>query len=200
MGTYTTNYQLYTPTIGETGWGTLVNGNFTTIDTTMKSLSNRIAAVENEVNGALSCTSVTTSGKITGNGGIAGTTGTFSGVVSASKYSITSPMTVTVTPHSTIKFDLGSDDVESTDVIMILPPNPFFIYTGGLTITSANNSYGAYYAVYTDKDKTTSYMGNNTMVNINFTGVKFVAIANKYHGSTSDNDTFVYVSAPVLTL
>ena len=85
MGTYTTNYQLYTPTVGETGWGTLVNGNFTTIDSTMKSLSNRITAVESEVNGALSCTSVTASGKITGNGGIAGTTGTFSGVVSASK-------------------------------------------------------------------------------------------------------------------
>lgn len=83
MGTYTTNYQLYMPTIGETGWGTLVNTNFSTIDSTMKSLSNRITAVENEVNGALSCTSVTTSGKVTGNGGIAGTTGTFSGLVSA---------------------------------------------------------------------------------------------------------------------
>ena len=88
MGTYTTNYNLFMPTVGETGWGTLVNGNFSTIDTTMKSLSNRITtcesygaritAVENEVNGALSCTSVTTSGtitangKITGNGGISG--------------------------------------------------------------------------------------------------------------------------------
>ena len=83
MGTYTTNYQLFMPTVGETGWGTLVNGNFTTIDTTMKGLSNRITAVENEVNGNLSCTTVTTSGKVTGNGGIAGTTGTFSGVVTA---------------------------------------------------------------------------------------------------------------------
>ena len=88
MGTYTTNYQLYMPTVGETGWGTLVNGNFTTIDTTMKGLSNRITAVENEVNGALSCTSVTTSGKVTANGGIStkaltATTGTFSGNVTA---------------------------------------------------------------------------------------------------------------------
>ena len=86
MGTYTTNYQLYTPTVGETGWGTLVNGNFTTIDSTMKSLSNRITAVESEVNGALSCTSVTASGKITGNGGIAGTTGTFSGAVTGTSF------------------------------------------------------------------------------------------------------------------
>ena len=86
MGTYTTNYQLYMPTVGETGWGTLVNGNFSTIDTTMKGLSNRITAVENEVNGNLSCTSVTAYGKITGNGGIAGTTGTFSGTVTASYF------------------------------------------------------------------------------------------------------------------
>ena len=83
MGTYTTNYQLYMPTIGETGWGTLVNGNYQTIDTTMKGLSNRITTVENEVNGNLSCTSVTTSGTITGNGGIVGTIGTFSGAVTA---------------------------------------------------------------------------------------------------------------------
>ena len=68
MGTYTSNYNLYMPTVGETGWGTLVNGNFTTIDTTMKSLSNRITTVENEVNGNLSCTNVTTSGTITSTG------------------------------------------------------------------------------------------------------------------------------------
>ena len=89
MGIYTTNYQLYTPTVGETGWGTLVNGNFTTIDTTMKSLSNRITAVENEVNGNLSCTSVTTSstitstGKITGNGGIGTTSLTTSSTITS---------------------------------------------------------------------------------------------------------------------
>ena len=76
MGTYTTNYNLFLPTIGEQGWGTLVNGNFTTIDITMAGLNTRLIAVENEVNGALNCTSVTTSGtitstgKITGNGGI----------------------------------------------------------------------------------------------------------------------------------
>ena len=86
MGTYTSNYNLFLPTVGETGWGTLVNGNFTTIDTTMKGLSNRITAVENEVNGNLSCTSVTTSGKVTANGGITSTTGTFSGAVTATKF------------------------------------------------------------------------------------------------------------------
>ena len=71
MGTYTTNYQLYMPTIGEQGWGELVNGNFTTIDITMGDLNTRLTAVENEVDGNLSCTSVTTSGTITSTGLIA---------------------------------------------------------------------------------------------------------------------------------
>ena len=78
MGTYTTNYQLFMPSIGEQGWGELVNGNFTTIDITMGDLNTRLTAVENEVDGNLSCTSVTTSGTITStglitaNGGIKG--------------------------------------------------------------------------------------------------------------------------------
>lgn len=49
MGTYTTNYNLFMPTVGETGWGTLVNGNFTTIDTTMAKLNTRITALESVV-------------------------------------------------------------------------------------------------------------------------------------------------------
>ena len=32
MGTYTTNLNLYKPTVGENGWGTLVNENFDKID------------------------------------------------------------------------------------------------------------------------------------------------------------------------
>ena len=98
MGTYTTNYNLYMPTIGETGWGTLINGNYQTIDSTMKGLSNRITAVENEVNGNLSCTTVTTSGKITANGGLStkaltATTGTFSGAVTGNKLIVSASKT-----------------------------------------------------------------------------------------------------------
>ena len=47
MGTYTTNYNLFMPTVGETGWGDLVNGNFETIDTTMSELNTRIGTLEN---------------------------------------------------------------------------------------------------------------------------------------------------------
>ena len=48
MGTYTTNYQLYMPSIGEQGWGELVNGNFSTIDTTIKGLDTRVGTLETE--------------------------------------------------------------------------------------------------------------------------------------------------------
>ena len=50
MGTYTTNYNLFLPSIGEQGWGELVNNNFSTIDTTMQSLSNNIGTLETEMN------------------------------------------------------------------------------------------------------------------------------------------------------
>lgn len=48
MGTYTANYQLYMPTVGEQGWGDLMNGNLTTIDTTMAGLNTRIGTLETE--------------------------------------------------------------------------------------------------------------------------------------------------------
>lgn len=50
MGTYTTNYNLFMPTVGEQGWGDLVNNNFSTIDATMKSLSIGIGTLETEAN------------------------------------------------------------------------------------------------------------------------------------------------------
>ena len=100
MGIYTTNYNLFMPSIGEQGWGELVNGNFTIIDTTMAGLNTKLetletegdavaarvgtleskmSAVEGEVNGNLSCTSVTTSGNLTVGGTI---TGNFGGNIS----------------------------------------------------------------------------------------------------------------------
>ena len=49
MGTYTTNYNLFLPSIGEQGWGDLVNGNFITIDTTLSGLNTRIGIAETNV-------------------------------------------------------------------------------------------------------------------------------------------------------
>ena len=50
MGIYTTNYNLFMPSVGEQGWGDLVNGNFATIDTTMKGLDTRIGTLDTEIN------------------------------------------------------------------------------------------------------------------------------------------------------
>ena len=49
MGTYTMNYNLFMPSIGEQGWGELVNGNFSTIDTAMKGLDTRVGTLETEM-------------------------------------------------------------------------------------------------------------------------------------------------------
>ena len=49
MGTYTTNYNLFMPSVGEQGWGDLVNGNFATIDTTMKGLNTRMGTAETNI-------------------------------------------------------------------------------------------------------------------------------------------------------
>ena len=40
MGSYTANYQLYLAAAAEQGWGDLVNGNFETIDSILKTVSN----------------------------------------------------------------------------------------------------------------------------------------------------------------
>ena len=97
MGTYTTNKDLYKPSIGENGWGTLVNGNFETIDNFLKPITvsgSTYTFTGNQKGGSISATSITNSGtstftgKITANGGIGtkaltATTGTFSGVVTS---------------------------------------------------------------------------------------------------------------------
>ena len=49
MGTYTTNYNLFMPSIGEQGWGELVNGNFATIDNTMSGLNTRMGTAETNI-------------------------------------------------------------------------------------------------------------------------------------------------------
>ena len=48
MGTYTANYNLYMPTVGEQGWGEIVNNNFSTIDVAMSGLNTRVGTLETE--------------------------------------------------------------------------------------------------------------------------------------------------------
>ena len=102
MGTYTTNKNLFMPTVGETGWGTLVNGNFETIDNFLKPITVSGSTytftgnhVGNQSGGSISATSITNSGtltntgtstftgKITGNGGIGTTSLTTSSTITS---------------------------------------------------------------------------------------------------------------------
>ena len=62
MGTYTTNYNLFMPTIGEQGWGTLVNENFSIIDTTMKGFDDVLSKMTWDGDNVTFPGSVTTSG------------------------------------------------------------------------------------------------------------------------------------------
>ena len=85
MGTYTTNYQLYMPSIGEQGWGELVNGNFSTIDTFLKPITISGSTytftgnhVGNQSGGTITATKITNSGTLTQTG-----TSTFTGKITA---------------------------------------------------------------------------------------------------------------------
>ena len=180
MGTYTTNYNLFMPTVGETGWGTLVNTNFSTIDTTMKGLSNRITTIENEVNGNLSCTSVTTSGKVTANGGIVGTTGKFSGAVTGTSFNsipIKTSGTITVIPTSTYYNIPSSTDYNTSPIIL-----PFLsgsaTYTGSLKVKMAYGSSGNALSYSTDKAHS-GYISIDVgeTYTISFTAVKWLRVS-----------------------
>ena len=96
MGTYTTNKNLYMPSVGEQGWGTLVNNNFSTIDTFLKPITVSGSTytftgnlVGNQSGGTITATSITNSGtstftgKITANGGIGTTTLTTSSTITS---------------------------------------------------------------------------------------------------------------------
>ena len=152
MGTYTTNYQLYIPTVGEQGWGTLVNGNFTTIDTTMDNLNTRLTAVESEVNGDLNCTSVTTSGtitstgKVTANGGI-GTT------------SLTTSSTITSTGKITANGGVGTTSLTTSSTIT---STGLITANGGIKGNLTGNATTA-----TNLNRTVTVAASGTMITFN---------------------------------
>ena len=115
MGTYTTNKNLFMPTVGEQGWGDLVNGNFETIDNFLKPISlsgSTYTFTGNQTGGTINATSITNSGtltstgKITANGGIgttsltASSTSTFTGKITANGGIGTNALTATSISNS----------------------------------------------------------------------------------------------------
>lgn len=79
MGTYTSNYNLFMPSLGEQGWGELVNNNFSIIDTTMKGFDNVLSKMTWDGD------NVTFPGSVAANGGFnlgsLGTINTESGLI-----------------------------------------------------------------------------------------------------------------------
>ena len=113
MGTYTTNKELYKPSVGETGWGTLVNGNFETIDNFLKPISlsgSTYTFTGNQTGGTITATKITNSGtltntgKITANGGV-GTT------------SLTTSSTITSTGKITANGGVGTTSLTTSSTI-----------------------------------------------------------------------------------
>ena len=203
MGTYTTNYNLFLPTVGEQGWGTLVNGNFTTIDATMKSLSNRIGTLETETDtlaadiaalegvsngGNIKSASITNSGTITSTGlitGNGGFKGNLTGNVTGSATSLNKTVTIGVS-SSTMNFEGGG-------IFMVAPFIAGVTYSGSVKFTG--NWGGATLWTWSGSSWSTQNLsgtGNTTQRTDTktFSNVKCVIM---YHGDTNNQAGVLYV-------
>lgn len=132
MGTYTANKELYMPTVGEQGWGDLMNTNLSTIDNFLKPITvsgSTYTFTGNQTGGSVSATSITNSGtltstgKITANGGI-GTT------------SLTTSSTITSTGKITANGGIGTAALTATSISN----------SGNMTNTGTLTSTGKIYA------------------------------------------------------
>ena len=142
MGTYTTNKNLFMPTVGEQGWGDLVNGNFTTIDTFLKPITVSGSTytftgshVGNQSGGSISATSITNSGTLTQTG-----TSTFTGKITANggigTTSLTTSSTITSTGKITANGGLDTKALTATSISN----------SGNMTNTGTLTSTGKIYA------------------------------------------------------
>ena len=156
MGTYTANKNLYMPSVGEQGWGDLMNTNLSTIDNFLKPITVSGSTytftgnhVGNQSGGSISATSISNSGTLTQTG-----TSTFTGKITANggigtkaltATSISNSGTLTQTGTSTftgkITANGGVNDYEER--ITTLEAGEFETINAG-TI-NATNIYGTVY-------------------------------------------------------
>ena len=191
MGTYTTNKNLFMPSIGEQGWGTLVNGNFSTIDTFLKPITvsgSTYTFTGNQTGGSVSATSISNSGtltqtgastftgKITGNGGI-GTTSlttsrtiTSTGKITGNGGIGTTSLTTSSTITSTGKITANGGVVGKLEGFLFVKGT---VGTSGdenyatcaaqtLTITASHDSSSSYLSTYINKYGITSLPKRHT--------------------------------------
>ena len=98
MGTYTANKNLYMPTVGEQGWGDLMNTNLSTIDNFLKPITvsgSTYTFTGNQTGGTITATKITNSGTLTQTG-----TSTFTGKITANGGIGTKALTATSISNS----------------------------------------------------------------------------------------------------
>ena len=175
MGTYTTNYNLFMPSVGESGWGDLVNGNFTTIDTMMKSLDNRIGILE-----PLSIIQVDSNMNVA-----------FPANVIAPSFNGTTIKSgnITVTPTDTIKCTIPRHTGNYGAVLTILPLQPNTTYSGSIKVTTSY-SYGTtvyFYNGTTDEAKSLFIKPTGLFT---FSNISYLLIEET--GSTAGDNAYIY--------
>ena len=210
MGTYTTNKNLFMPTVGEQGWGELVNNNFSTIDTFLKPITVSGSTytfsgnhVGNQSGGSVSATSITNSGtltntgKITANGGIGtkaltATTGTFSGAVTGTSFNgVTIKKVITVTPNDNYSPDYSYSSHAGVDeTIILLPPIYGHVYTGTFRFynTSTGNATIAY--------RRFNSAWENKNLSINASSFANITLSNADMLMVMENDSLSYKISP----
>lgn len=151
MGTYTANYNLFLPSIGEQGWGTLVNGNFTTIDTTVKNLSNHIETLETETDARLAVLEAGEFDTVTANNFVGGV-GNFD--------SITCNDGLTFNKTTTVRFNSNAT-MEWATYAILLPLIEGNIYTGSIQVFS-NTGATTIYSSDKDGNVTSQRIEGNT--------------------------------------
>ena len=167
MGTYTTNYQMYMPSIGEQGWGELVNNNFSTIDTTIKGLSNNIGTLETEINAVEERVTVLEAGNFeTVNVVGTITADSINGVILKSNY--------TITPTSTfiIPVNLSSGTMDVT----IFVPVGNITYTGSIVFKHLSGDFSITISYIEDFVYKTISIPVGGTASISFTGIKQLSI------------------------
>ena len=187
MGTYTANKNLYMPTVGDQGWGDLMNTNLSTIDTFLKPITVSGSTytftgnlVGNQSGGSVSATSISNSGtstftgKITANGGI-GTKALTATSISNSG-TLTQTGTSTFTGKITANGGIGttslttSSTITSTGLIVANSGVKGVLYIGGTVGTSGDVNYATCAVqngtggVYTKNDPLTIKINNYSIV------------------------------------
>ena len=178
MGTYTTNYNLFLPSIGEQGWGDLVNGNFSTIDTTMKSLRTAIGALE-----PLSVIQVDSNNNVTFPANV-NIEGTINGAVnSLTKTVIVSASTTKFYDALYIYLEAGS--------ITVCPYVPGVLYTGFVKSKVAENQYPNKMYVLSSSDTWSIVDMNSTSESdYSFTNAKTVVVT---LATYNNSDDYIYL-------